>query len=224
MILFGLALGALELIALSVFFIMLVIAVTFDRRGVESPKWWVVGGGLALAATYLWWKDWTFGLIWETVSTWQFWKPFVWFLGAGLLYSVLEFMLDVRRSARRFKDLWDKHIDGRREAYADAKLNGPASADFQKVADSTREFVDRFGNKHALVTIVRGEDKISVEPKINKVELAESIGAWTFFWPVYAVSLILGDLLTEVFRVIAEFFVKLSGRFVRMSFADVFKF
>lgn len=223
MILFGLALGVLELIALSVFFLALVVAITFDRRGVESPKWWVVGLGVAGVAAYFW-SDWTFAGLWESALTLEFWKPFAYFLALGLVYSVLEFVLDVRRSARKFKDLWERHINGQRESYSDAKLNGPASADFQKVADSTRQFVERHSSDRAIVTIVRAEDKISVEPKINKGALSENIGAWTFFWPFYAISLILGDLLTEVFRVIAEFFVTLSGRFVRLSFADVFKF
>jgi hypothetical protein len=227
MLLFGLALGVLELIALSVFFILLVVAVTFDRRGVEAPKWWVVGGAFAAIAAYFW-SDWTLAGIWTAVTTAEFWTPVLYFVVAGLAYSVLEFVLTVRRSAREFKKLWENHLNhssDRRTMYAEAAQKGAVSADFQKVADMTNSFVSNAQRRSDdIVQVERAEDKISVVPKINKTALAENIGAWTFFWPFYAISLILGDLLTEVFRAIADFFVKISGRFVRMSFADVFKF
>ena len=51
-----------------------------------------------------------------------------------------------------------------------------------------------------------------VQPVVNRGRLSSYIGGWTFLWPVYAVSLLLGD-----------FFGKIGGRFVCSTFADTFK-
>jgi hypothetical protein len=101
-------------------------------------------------------------------------------------------------------------------------------ADREDPANATpaKEFIDGFianqRRRYGFVSLTTSAAG-TPEPLIDKLELAESIGVWTFFWPAYAVSLVIGDLLTEVFNVIAEFLVKISGRFVRFSFADVFK-
>ena len=59
-------------------------------------------------------------------------------------------------------------------------------------------------------------------PVINRKELAEFIGCWMLFWPAYAVSLLLGDLLTEVCSRLADLLTVLSGRLVRRAFSKVF--
>lgn len=59
---------------------------------------------------------------------------------------------------------------------------------------------------------------------INRPALAEWVGAWTFFWPAYAVSLVLDDLLLKIARIVADLMADLGGRFLRYSFSDVFKF
>jgi hypothetical protein len=74
-----------------------------------------------------------------------------------------------------------------------------------------------------IIGIEATADGTNIEPKINRQQLAESIGCWTIFWPFYALSLIFGDLLNEVFRIIADLVANISGRFVRMAFKDVFK-
>lgn len=54
---------------------------------------------------------------------------------------------------------------------------------------------------------------------VNRSELAESIACWTAFWPGYLVSLVLGDVLTEICRRCADVFVALTGGFVKRTFA-----
>lgn len=81
----------------------------------------------------------------------------------------------------------------------------------------------RFRNRIVQLNTDRDSDRLSVEPRINKVELAEHVAAWTIFWPFYLVALIVGDLLTEVWNVIADFLATFAGRFVKMTFSDVFK-
>lgn len=272
MILFGL--GLLELMLFAVFFILLVIGTSFDRRGVESPKWYVLGLGF-VAMTLYFWPEYTFfgpahvdavmegtkvlkaahdrTVLWPLISSWSFWNPLAMFLGMGIAYSILEFVLEVRRTARKYAADWQQYLRsavevkqrdkdgelrmvesglGRRGWVTKSMTVREVLADREdlsnaKAADELLEsFVSTTNNrkKYGFLDLALNVDKTAPEPKINKLELAESLGAWTFFWPAYMVSLIIGDLLTEVFTWLAEFFISLSGRFVRMSFAGVFKF
>lgn len=245
------ALGLFEIIFFAVFFILMAIGVTLDRRGREEPKWYIFGIGLVIVVAWFW-SDFTFLGLWDTVRTWTFWEPVAAYLGAGLVYSILEFVLDVRRSARKYKALWNnnltRHIDVKqldadgkpmsqetrngkqwvvkslstREVLGDA--GDPSNAQVAKAL--VESFVSHSSGhqSNGFVQLKVDSTGLAPEPVINKVELAQHVGAWTFFWPVYAVSLVLGDLLTEVFNWTADVLVKLSGRFVRMSFSDVFKF
>ncbi len=102
-----------------------------------------------------------------------------------------------------------------------AKRTMPETADAQSVL---RSFINStYTPKDAAFVKVVGNTNNLPEPKIDKEELTAHVGAWTFWWPAYAVSLILGDLLTEVFRVISDFLITISGRFVNMAFKGVFK-
>jgi len=49
------------------------------------------------------------------------------------------------------------------------------------------------------------------------------VGCWTAFWPAYAVSLLIGDFMTEVCRRFADLLAALSSGFVRRMFAKTFK-
>lgn len=246
------ALGVLELIFVGAFFLLLVVGASFDRRGREAPKWYIFGLGFAAMVAY-YWGDFTLGGAWGTVTRWTFWQPVGAYLGAGLVYSLLEFVLEVRRTARYYKESWtealSRKIEIKQRDSSGEILRGAVSQSTrgligdpitkvmtarEVVANredpsntaAAQEVIDGFiayqRRQYGFVSLTRSAAG-TPEPLINKLALAESIGAWTFFWPAYAVSLVIGDLLTEVFNVIAEFLVKISGRFVRFSFADVFK-
>lgn len=278
-------LGVVELAFLALFFIACVVGVTFDRRGVEEPKWAIIGVGAALIAVW-YWSHWTFFgaahipaemnngtvvheavdriVLWSVIQSWDLWRPVSEFLIAGLVYSLVEFALDVRRTARFYATEWTKYLthteeievtttdadgnvvyvteevrNGRgervtknvtrqrehSEVYAEVKAKGAASNLFNKALKLSQEFISQYRFKNRFIELTLNKDtKIDVEPKINKVELAEHITAWTLMWPMYLVSLVLGDLLVEIGRVLADVLVKISGRFVRLSFANVFKF
>ena len=274
MLIFGL--GLLELAAIVVFFILLAVGTAFDRRGQDAPKWYVVGIFFVVAAVYFWPEYTFFGpahvdavmdgakvitaakdrvVLWPLVSQWSFWTPLFLFLGAGLVYSVIEFVLEVRRMARDYADRWARALDRKIEVYllddkgertqvvgVDGKSSRagwatktvPARAVFSDLTDKSNakaaeEFVDAFISNNSqrngsFIGIVKNAEGFAPEPKINKLSLSASLGAWTFLWPAYAVSLILGDLLTELFSILADFVVNISGRFVRASFSNVFKF
>ena len=54
------------------------------------------------------------------------------------------------------------------------------------------------------------------------IVLSQAIGCWTLFWPAYALSLALGDLLTELWQRMAEVLTKISTRFVQRTFSKEF--
>lgn len=243
MVLLGLTFGLFESIFFLALIVCLTVGISFDRRGREEPKWYIFGFGLIAVAAWFW-KDWTFAGAWASVCSWTFWEPMLAYLLAGLVYSIIEFILDIRRSAREYKAMWAVALEEQIVRLRTESVKKPGfmdeermplkealirCADFpaehqihSEIKDVIGKFIGRSSRNHAIVEVVRGE--FAPEPKINKVELSEHIGAWTFFWPFYLISLIIGDLLTEVFNILSDFFVSLSGRFVRMSFKDVFKF
>ena len=241
MVLLGFTLGLFEIVFFSGFFLLLLVGISFDRQGREDPKWYVFGIGMAALAAWFW-KDWTFFGLFVTIRTWAFWEPMLAYLAAGIVYSILEFVLNIRRSARNYKTAWeyalgqplalirdDRTVSGGRtkevitlkEALARAVVGEDAAA-IDAAKEAVSRFVDRNSSRNVIVELSLVEG--TPEPRINKIQLSEHIGAWTFFWPFYMISLVIGDLLTEIFNQLSEFFVSLSGRFVRMSFKDVFKF
>jgi hypothetical protein len=245
------ALGLFEIIFFVVFFLLLAVGTAFDRRGNESPKWYVFGIGLVIVVAWFW-GDFTFLGLWDTVRTWAFWEPAAAYLGAGLVYSILEFVLDVRRSARAYADSWGRYLKGKVEVrllddngvprmeegprggnrgYAvtqrtvqEVLSNAGDPSNARAAGDALDSFISNNSVRSGFVGLTKNEAGTAPEPKINRIELAEHIGAWTFLWPAYAVSLVLGDLLTEIFNWLADLLVNMSGRFVRMSFSNVFKF
>ena len=281
MVLFGL--GLLELSFWAVFFIALTVAVTFDRRNVEEPKWVVAAAGLVIIAVW-YWSGWTFFgpahvdavlnhgtvitpaqdrvVLWVVVRSWALWLPIAYYVAAGLVYSCIEFGLEIRRSVRFFKTAWESHVsqyekvpltrvnengehehvtetvetfngpkkvgqERRRpysEVYNDVREKGAASGMFNAALNYSSSFVQSKNNDHKIIGIrLNKETKVDVEPYLHRAVLADWVAAWTCLWPAYAVSLIFGDLLTELFRIVSGVFANLGGYVVRFSFRNVFK-
>lgn len=219
----------------------------------ESFKWWVVVGGVALSVFWFWspLREAGFGGIWDAVSTLSFWMPAVTYFGIGLLYCIPEFMMDVRRAATFYRDAWQRFLDTSSENTNMHDGAGVRTKETQKVTARTaiskareltgtgteeeRDFrraaehmVSAYLSNHRYrnrIVQVQGvkDDSLAVEPVINKVELAEHVAAWTIFWPFYLIALVIGDLLTEVWKAVADFLTTFAGRFVKMTFSDVFK-
>lgn len=259
------ALGLIELIFLGVFILMLAIGVSYDRSGKDEPKWVIFGLGLLFVAIWFW-KDFTFSELWADVRSWHFWKPVLMYVGAGLLYSILEFALEVRRSAKFYAAEWKRHFTstvrmnvldeaGQPKTEEVLTRNGTtrstvtrevpiselyaaalAGASSTKLLEAERDGIvkthisrflenGKYQHKHTIVSLkTKNTSWLEVEPVVNRGILADHIAAWTTLWPAYAVSLILGDLLQEVFTAVANFVASLSGRAVRAAFKNVFKF
>lgn len=267
--------GLLEIIFFGVFFLLLVIGTALDRRyHKEAPKWFVLVTGIVLMTIY-YWSDLDLSNIWSAVRTVEFWKPVAIYVGAGLVYSVFEFILSVRKMARAHKANWEQFINSTRSEYVaveddgkhtiisgtrditrgeDGRLSirvGDKELPVKKVDTTYREIIQRAqmpgadlltqANARGLfdqykksntnnsswlerdfVEVIMDDDTGTIQPVIDRSRLASFIGAWTMLWPAYAVSLVLGDFLTEVFRAVSDLFANLGGRFVRFVFGGVF--
>lgn len=240
MTLFGIALGLLELGLIAVFLIAMVISVSVDRRGVPHPKWIVtllgIGGVLFLTR-----DSWTLSSLGDFILSATFWVPLLKYLGAGLAYSFVEFARETRLSAKRLKDDWESFLnttapargrqdDDHKKMLRDVLNNlttGVGSTDedtaaMRSAAVSVKgEFTTRYAMKDMLIKprVIDGE----IQPVVDKEILATNVGAWSMFWPFYLMSLVVGDLLAEVFNAVAAVIVSMSGRFVKAVFKDTFK-
>ena len=202
---FGFVINTWAAIIMGLFFIAMVIGCTFDRHHRESPKWWILA--IAVLTVVAWqWSNWTFS--WGMLFSATIWVPIGYYLAIGLGYSVIEFLLEVRRSARYWSNAWSAYILRERAESPIGQIN--------------TGFLERYG-LYSKRIIGISKTASGIEPKINRSMLASSIGCWTFFWPFYLVSLIVGDLFTEIFNIAADFLASISGRFVRMAFKNVFK-
>lgn len=89
-------------------------------------------------------------------------------------------------------------------------------------ADNPRSFNWYRRQEARIVGVEIGQDKLSIGPKVDKGELAEHVGAWTFLWPAYAISLIVGDLFAEFFSLVGSMLAAVSGRVVKFTFRNSF--
>lgn len=217
----GFTLSVWAALAIGVFFIAMVIGCTLDRHNSnEGFKWFVFVIGLIGVAAWHW-GEWS----WSQLFSAEVWKPVLIYLAIGLAYSVLEFFVKVRKEAKLWKAEWEKFKA--KDELPDEDHN-PNELIIKKSYSHSLEF--RFCKDHHYRSLSRITDvkcittdgKDAVVPVINRSELAQSVGCWTLFWPAYAFSLILGDLLTEVFKKFADVIVALSSGLVRRMFAKVF--
>lgn len=213
---FGFALSVWAAIGLGVLLLALVVACTLDRRDIAAPKWWVLVLGLVVFGIWTWGD-----LRWSMFASAAFWKPVGLYLAAGVFYSFFEFFFQVRKESRTWKDRWEyfkTHESKRREQA------GPAASEKRSLEEAFFDDNARNGKLHqsALVRMTVDENKKPV-PVIDRTALTKGVTVWILFWPAYAISLVLGDVLAEFFERFADLLVKLSSGMVRRMFANSFK-
>jgi hypothetical protein len=217
---FGFVFSGLALAVALVLLLVLIVGCAFDRRGQHaSVKWWTFAVIAILGAawqfdgikTALTDGDWV-GVVFNP----GFWKTVGIYAGAGVLYSILEMAITVRKSRTYMADVWanfQKRWNTEQGAMEAAREAG-------KPAQSV--FVDYYGStRYAFVGLELKDGKI--EPKLNRTSLSGHITTWTLFWPAYAISMIFGDLIVEIFNTIADFLASISGRAVRRFFSGTFE-
>lgn len=207
-------------IGAGIFVLAMIIGCTADRNNYESGKWWVFFIGVILFTIYNWKNGYRMSM--ETFLSADLWKFIGIYLLVGIGYSVIEFMLEVRRSARFWKEEWKRFYNENAQTGKGDEVASPHNTALKFVSRTYRSHFPR------IIGVAMNPDSKDMndllQPHVDRTHLAEHIGVWILFWPFYAVSLIIGDLVLEIARVLADVFAKISGRFVRMSFANVFKF
>lgn len=224
--------GVWASLVFGIFVIAMVVGCAFDRRDQESIKWWVFALGLVTLAVAFSPGTRAWGSTWDMVMSGDIWRPVGYYLLAGVIYACIEFAMEIRRSVRYWSNTWENYKGAAARAAASRPQSREDPAEDQGDNEDlyrkrlVSDFLQRYvvGERHRIISAQANEADDAIEPKVNRGQLAESIGCWTIFWPFYAISLIIGDLLTEGFRIIADLLTSLSGRFVRMSFKNVFKF
>lgn len=196
------ALSALTIGFLAVWLVASLIGVAIDRDGHEEIKWYILVGGI-LTAIIIFWSDWTFKGAWDTIRDGTLWKWVGVYVATGLGYSVIEFFFGIRKAAKHYAGAW-----------AHRERNSESVKDFVKWSTPPR-YAD-------YVELEVDLANLTPQPKINKEELLCYVGAWTLWWPFYAVNLVLGDFLKEVCRTFVNILVSVSQRFVRFAFKDSF--
>ena len=207
---FGFVFSTLALVIGTILLLALVVGCSLDRREQNTGlKWWV------FAAIGVLFAGWQFDGIRDGGWIGFFLNPGFWkFVGlyalAGLVYSVLEFAVTVRKSRTYLADVWSKFLV-RWNKELEAKASGTKE----------QEFIGYYGSSsYAFVGVELRDGKI--EPKLNRTRLSGYISTWTLFWPAYGISLIFGDLIAEIFNTVADFLASISGRAVRRFFNGTF--
>jgi len=249
MLIFGLTI--IQLLFLAAFLIVLAVGVAFDRVGSTEPKWFILAAGLAVLALWTWssWTLWgdsnvaavmdsatvvvpaqTRIVLWDVISSWATWELVGYYVLAGLIYAAIETGLGIRKAARLFSKAWDRHMAHIIPAGAtyqhvlrQVEADGAHSSLFNEALSIVSKFVGGHHDIHPFVMVQTTADRLHVEPFLLRSALTRHVGAWTFFWPFYLVSLVLGDLLREMFRSLGNLFARVSHVFMRFSFQDVFK-
>jgi hypothetical protein len=224
---FGFAL--LELAAIACFIILMLIGIAFDRRAEESVKWWVFVLGGAFLVWVLLPEEWTFAGLGAYLISAEFLLPIAAYFGIGIAYCFVEFGVGVRRIAKKMEAAWQEYLPSRRTITVDKERRDFTVKEILQSSELAeqhgKDLVDSFINHQNLsgtfIELERGH--LRPEPKVDRAELACHIGAWTFFWPFYALSLFFGDLMNIVFEWVSATIASISGRFVRMVFSDSFK-
>ena len=233
LLLFGIALTATHLLGLFVLFVLFCVSTSYDRRGSSTFKWLLLLG-TAITVGVVISPNWNFQTAKDFVLSSALWIPVITYAVLGLMYSGVEFLLTVRKGVREIAVRWASYLKQRGNGYtggATTPINGDVIAK-AKEADATDEDIREAAGlctsfaanaRYNFIGFESPKGKLDIEPKIDRLDLSQYIGAWVVFWPFYLVSLILGDLLSELFQSIADFIAERCGRFVRNAFSGVFK-
>jgi hypothetical protein len=219
-----LTLTVLEWAVFSFFFLWLTLAAGWDRNyRSPSQKWWAFTFFIVGFFFWFFWPS-TFEEIKAKLTTWDFYQPFLYYLGAGLFYSVAEFYMEIRRSEKYYAKKWkDFDIESKVASDLRTKKEKPYKQFYDSYLD---DFIRHYGRNDRPLQLKHQENNSSATapvPFVNKKILASYVSAWTVLWPFYATSLILYDVLAEVWNWVADVLVAISEKFIKARFKNTFE-
>jgi hypothetical protein len=101
----------LEVIVLTVLAILFIISAAYDRSHRSySFKWWTLVLGIAALILMFGPNEWSVSAVWNSILSWEFWRPIVIYFSLGALYSIVEFLFQIRRESKILKESWSAYI------------------------------------------------------------------------------------------------------------------
>jgi hypothetical protein len=161
----------------------------------------------------------------DTYLSSSFWTSVGQYLLVGLCYCMIELFFELRSAKRYFTKRWDSRVV---ESNILRKRRVLEPSDPEYPTDLTTEtevlrFCLNASSSERIFNVTPNNDTFLPVPTVNKVSLSRSIGAWTLLWPFYALNLVIGRLLTEVWNILADMIVGTLRRIVLRTFQNAFK-
>lgn len=230
--LMNLAVGALIVLAMCA-------SVMYDHRNESYWRWVILASAVG---TFVGMSGFSFAQssikdsLLSILGNASVWSAVGAYICIGIVYSIAEFGMTVRRSANKLSEAWSKWVAGttqskeanslritRREVYEDVAKNGEQSEYFGVAKKMNVEFINTNNWYRDVIGLCETEDRLAIEPRVNRNRLAAAIGDWVTFWPFFLLNFLLYDMLSELWNAIATFLATYSQRFVKAVFSDVFK-
>jgi len=221
------ALSVGALIFYGVIMLAMLGAVSADRHmETQSLKWWIFTFVVTSATAHVFFADYSHAVLSTLVLL-----ALGQYLLIGIAYSVLAFVLEVRKSAALHKRDWAECLHSKNfynqpsrfEMMKAVHEKGAVSGYWNDVHSFADWFCTTYARSDNLIRLKLDVDGVTPTPYVNKPVLVRHAGAWILFWPFYLITLIIGDVLVKGVKYFVDLIVTLSGGFVRAVFSDSFK-
>jgi hypothetical protein len=220
----------LEITLFTIFLLALGWGTSKDRSGRPddtSFKWIILGVGFVGYLIYYaithddWFPPLFDASFWTERSTWITLGKYV---GAGLLYALLELVLAVRNEQKQIKARWTKFLKEHPEIAGYVAGNTPEN-DMVATHLSTkvRNFANDWGRHNSFVSLFLHELERTPQPSLQMHQVRAHVFSWTVLWPGYAVSLAFGRLLDSLIDALNRAYKAMGGVIVRILFRNTFK-
>jgi hypothetical protein len=230
--------AAYVLPVIGVIFCLLVIGVLDEQRNGRSKKKWFGTFLMTVAfigAFYLGLRESNATFSWRDGLT-EVSK----YLALGVIYSIVELYLEMRRSRKAISDHWETVMNKTRSITSDPKTGEnigytetvtqryvlsmakeyqhPATAAMADIIlDRAREYCPE-----GVVTLMKNpEDRFSLVPTLSKTKVLYSVGSWIYLWPFYFIASLLGDLLQNVIESVGRALHRVGTMIVKSMFKGV---
>jgi hypothetical protein len=221
----GITLVLWETVFLVVLALMLIGACAVDNRGDPGAKWFITIVGIGVFIGVSKWQGWTLG---ESLAQVEWWKLVIGYIACGLVFSVINFFVQSYKGARDLKDLWQDFLLEYANWFISDKRDNRESPEFtiRKYHNRCDEvppylLINSSNVDHGVLGKPIEPNDLRMNVTIIKSKLAAFIGAWTLWFPFYALALVFEDMLLKFFDWIASLFSGMFTDLVNKMFNSV---
>jgi hypothetical protein len=183
--------------------------------GSTSGRWFIFFASIGLTGIYI---STTGGSIPGTLINLKnnvLWVPLFTYIGIGLLYSLLEFLLDTRKAAKHFSAEWHKFNSANNDVILSRCIQG-----FLAAQDQSNNY--NYNRNNRIITLTANSDYTVISPIVNPDVLSFHIAAWTLFWPFFLLAMLIGDVILKSFKYTSALIIKISASWVKSLFKNAF--